>query len=49
MKKILLLTMVVFSMSSCNQSPQTINQQGQSVKQVDISTDAPFKMQLPIN
>lgn len=49
MKKILLLTMVVFGVSSCNQSPQTINQQGESVKQVDISTDAPFEMQLPIN
>lgn len=50
MKRLALCLVIVGLMvSGCNQSPQTINQQGESVKQVEISSDSPYKMLLPIN
>lgn len=50
MKKSLLgLLVILLSISGCNQAPQTIDAQGESVKPVSVNANIPFQMCLPIS
>lgn len=48
MKKIILLFVMIFGLSGCNQSPQTINSQGEVVAEKTVSINGPYKMNLPL-
>ncbi len=45
--KIICLSILLFSLSGCNQSPQSINQQGQKVDEIAINTNINYEMLLP--